>query len=190
MALNTIQRLTNAAIGEKEVLREEPEGVSYLGTPVLSRLVLGKNEEGGADSYENLKGETIEITPVTIDTAIIQVSQTKNIVKTTIEGRDGTVKEYINEGDFDVMINIELNSGNINNISAYPEEQVRNLMTILRSTREVSVESRFLNDFFEITDIVITGYDIPQQEGVSNIIPVRIKAVSELNELKRIRLEE
>ena len=36
--------------------------------------------------------------------AVIEISNTRNIVKTEIQGRDGTVKEFINNGDYQISI--------------------------------------------------------------------------------------
>ena len=71
---------------------------SYLGTPVFSNL----DFIGG--SYKNLQGEQIEYEDLRIDTVLFDVSQQKNVVTTEIQGRNGTIKEYISDGDFAINI--------------------------------------------------------------------------------------
>ncbi|MEI8137589.1 MAG: DUF6046 domain-containing protein, partial [Bacteroidota bacterium] len=62
---------------------------SYLGTYTFSNLSLTDKSTGNT---------------IVIDTALFNVTQTKNIITTSIQGRNGTVKEYISLGDYNVTI--------------------------------------------------------------------------------------
>src|SRR6188768_455318 len=100
---------------------------SYLGTPVYSNLeflkVSGTSRDNSLDVNGQDNGAEVMLR---VDTVIIEVMQTKNIVITPIQGQVtggqnengklkifSTVKEYISGGDY--MINI---SGMI--VSQYP----------------------------------------------------------------------
>ena len=55
-----------------------------------------------------------------IEGAIIEINQRRNIIKTSISGQDGTVKEFINNGDYDVKIMGYFSTVDANWNSAYP----------------------------------------------------------------------
>lgn len=133
-------------------------GTSMLNTPVFSNLVFP------AGSYEDLAGGVIFYQGLRIDTVLFTVSQQKNIITTAIQGRNGTVKEYISDGDFiitatGVIVNADAN--------AYPEFDVAALVEVLRVPDAVKVTSEFL-DHFDITDVVVESYDLPQERGTRN----------------------
>jgi len=142
---------------------------SLLGNTVYSNLFI----EGG--TYVDPEG-TEQIYPTTLyDTVVITVSQTKNIVTTPIQGRNGTVKEYISDGDYEVTISITI-SDVFNN--QYPKAEVESLLSALKANDSISVDSDFLS-YLGITDLVVTNYSIPQIEGVVNQQKVIINAISD-----------
>jgi hypothetical protein len=130
---------------------------SYLGTPIIDQVVLSN----GAVS-------------VVLDSVIVTITMQKNIVKTSINGRSGTIKEYMSEGDFAVVI-----SGAIyGQANDYPEQQVQDLAQILRHQGSIKCTSNFLN-FFGVYEIVIEGFSLPQAEGFTNSQPLDIQAISD-----------
>jgi hypothetical protein len=147
-----------------------PVSTSYLGTPVFSNLTFP------AGSYKNLQGEQIDFEELQIDTVLFDVSMAKNIVKTEIQGRNGTVKEYISDGDYQVVIRGLIAS---ESSDKYPDEEVKKLVEILKVQKDLAVESRFLNDVFDISNIVIESYSLPQAEGFQNIQGFEITAISD-----------
>ena len=132
---------------------------SYLGTLVFSDMLI-KQEDG---QYMHL------------DTVLFEVSQRKNIVTTTVAGRSGTIKEYISDGDFDIKIRGSLSSKFTN---SYPIEDVRKLKQILKIPQALEVACDFLQ-LFDIYNIVVTGYSIPQVEGYQNLQFFDIDAISD-----------
>ena len=70
------------------------------------------SEELGAQIYDNLfipAGKYIDLNNeeqkyprLTINSILLSVSQSKNIIKTPIQGRNGTIKEYIADGDWEI----------------------------------------------------------------------------------------
>lgn len=148
---------------------DEPQRTSYLGTPVFSNLEIKPFK------YDTLEGETIEIkNGIVIDTVLMAVSQSKNIVTTPIQGRNGTVKEYISDGDYQIDINgMIVSEGN-----KYPESEVNELIQILKSPVAISFISEFLN-WFDIHDVVVESFDFPQTEGVRNAQQFTISCLSD-----------
>lgn len=138
--------------------KNSPIKTSYLGTAVFSNL------EIKPFNYETLAGERIEIKKgIIVDTVLFSVSQSKNIVTTPIQGRDGTVKEYISMGDYDISIEGKIVSQN----NDFPEDDVNELIQILNAPVAIKIISEFLA-FFGIHESVVENYDFPQMEGFRN----------------------
>jgi CheY-like chemotaxis protein len=139
---------------------DDTERLSYLGTPVFTDLWLKEN-----DSDAGLR----------IDTVLMDISQQRNIVTTAIQGRNGTVKEYISDGDYQITVR-----GILVEPSAYdyPAEQVRELLRLCRVQAAVQAVSPFLQ-LFQIYDVVITDYQLPQLEGYQNMQPFELTCISD-----------
>jgi hypothetical protein len=158
----------NIFIPDSEV--EQPIGRSYLGTPVIDNL------EFPQGAYTDLDGNTISYGAVVVDTVIFEVNKPRNIIKTSIQGRSGTIKEYVSDGDY--QINCRGMISNRQNV--FPLDAVRALRQVLEIPQQIPVVSLFLNDVFEIFNIVIESYNIPQVEGKRNEIPFSFVASSDV----------
>ena len=133
-------------------------------------------------TLERSDGETLMI-----NDAVVSISQIKNIVKTALQGAKGTVKEYINTGDYDIKITVgivSIEDGVI--VDTYPSEGIRTVKKFLvRSEKEsedferIGVQSTFL-DIFGINKMVITGFNV-KQETHSNRQVIEIQAVSDVD---------
>lgn len=113
-----------------------------------------------------------------INDATVSISRAKNIVKTALVGLDGTIKEYISNGDYDIQINvgiIAVENGVI--VDEYPEEGVRTVRKFLEINEAVEIQSIFF-DIFDISRVVITNLSI-KQETASNRQTIEIKALSD-----------
>jgi hypothetical protein len=150
----------------------------YLGTPVFANI----DFIGG--TYINMAGEAIEYLGgenggFAIDSVLVSVGQSKNIVTTAIQGRNGTVKEYISDGDYKITIRGVLTSATNRNGDYYPVEEVKKLMEICKVNASVKIASRFLNDIFGVYNIVIESYVFPQEEGQYNTQLFSIDCISD-----------
>jgi hypothetical protein len=142
---------------------------SYFGTPVFSNLEIKPFK------WQTLENETIEIkNGISIDHCLMSISQQKNIVTTPIAGLNGTVKEYISDGDFTIDIEGTISSKQ----NVYPEKEVNELIQILKAQTNLTLISEFLN-WFGISSVVVTNYDLPQTEGFRNIQEFRISLLSD-----------
>lgn len=129
------------------------KGVNYMGVPTLTSL---------AFQYNNVRVELVE--------CIITVNQEKNIVTTPLQGRDGTVKEYISDGDYTISVEAAVSSYVINatvdtdfsDSHAYPISQLEDVIAILNIKDTVAVQSDFLT-LFKITDVVVKGFGMIQE---------------------------
>jgi hypothetical protein len=129
---------------------------SYLGTPVFDNIVLDIDDN-------NLR----------IDTVLIDVSQTKNIVKTAIQGLSGTIKEYIADGDYEISIKGII----VNESNEYPTADISSLLEICKKNENIRVTSNFLQ-LFGIDDIIIESYTLKQDE-FSNTQQFELSCVSD-----------
>ena len=164
-----LHSLKTLVFSPPEFETDDPLKTSMLGTPVFGNLDI----QGG--SYVDLDGNTITYDGLTIDTVLFSVQQSKNVVTTPVQGRDGTVKEYISAQDF--VINIDgILVGDQANV--YPEEAVNTLIEIMNVPESINIVSEFL-DRFDISEVVITDYDLSQQKGSRNIQLFRLSLLSD-----------
>lgn len=142
--------------------------LSMLGTPVFADLILQNDKKG------SLKLQMLW--------ALVEVNMQKNIVKTAVQGRDGTVKEYVSDGDYQVTIR----GGLFSPFSyAYPKDDMQTLMSLLKLNTPLTVISEYLLQF-NIYELVVEDYSFAQKEGVQNVQLFEIKTVSDFPiELKK-----
>jgi hypothetical protein len=134
--------------------------MTYLGTPVFSDF-----------RFQNNKG----VEDIFLETVLLDVAQSKNIVTTAITGRDGTIKEYISDGDYVINIKGAITSQS----NAFPMSDVRSILAILRKKETLNIVSDYLR-LFDIYNIVVTDYKFSQVEGFQNIQFFEINAISDI----------
>jgi hypothetical protein len=162
-----VQLIKPALFGSFDSIpNEETNKMSYLGTPVYSNLEIPAGE------YKSLKGETIPFDGIRIDTVLFDINIEKVIVRTPINGRDGTVKQYISLGDYAISCqgiiigeSDATNAGfDMTETNVVPEAEIRKLNEIMKVPQEIEVVSEFL-DFFGVSTVVIEGASFGQREG-------------------------
>lgn len=165
-----------------EFNEEEIDATSYLGTPIFDQLTI---QGGQFNELGNVIGPPQPFDQLIIPAVIIEVSQTKNIVTTAIQGRNGTVKEFVSDGDFAITLTgviVGRNEGNevvdIGNV--YPDDDVKKLVIICKVPDILTLTSKFLNDVFGINEVVITDYNIPQREATRDMQPFQINMLSDV----------
>ncbi|MTI33153.1 DUF6046 domain-containing protein [Xanthovirga aplysinae] len=134
--------------------------ISQLGTPVLSRL-----------KFPAQKG----VKELLLDTVIISVSMQRTIVKTAIQGQEGTVKEFISDGDYSINI-----KGSITSTipTQYPEEEVSRLIKLCKIPDSLVFDCDFLAQFGSFY-LVVENYKLDQQEGFSNVQNFELNCISD-----------
>jgi hypothetical protein len=122
------------------------------------------------------KNSIIIIAPFTFETALIEINQTKNIVKTSISGMNGTVKEYMSNGDY--IVNLKgVIVGDIAN--QRPDRNDLNaLVAFLNAPLSIPISCTFCEEF-KINSIVVESYKLSQREGARNIIDIEINMISD-----------
>lgn len=135
----------------------------WEGRYVLTELTLRK---------EN--GETL-----VVNDAVVTVTQEKHIVRTTLVGLNGTIKEYICDGDYGISITVGIvavdGSGQI--MDEYPVKGVRKVKEFLSENKAIEVSSVFL-EIFGIERMVVTRFSLRQETG-SNRQTIEVRALSD-----------
>ena len=96
-----------------------------------------------------------------IQNCLISVNQTKNIVTTSIQGRKGTVKEYISDGDYQINVKCVLTARN----GEVPTEQIKALLSNLTANASLPVTNKVLNEYFNCFNVIVVDFAHPQQIG-------------------------
>jgi len=198
-----IQALKAKVFRKDEFLQEQPDSTSYLGTPIFDPFrFLG----GSFFELEDIAKENPIAFPdeerasgfgLIIPAAILEVTQSRNVITTAIQGRNSTVKEFVSDGDFAITLTGVMigrnEDGEVKDIgNVYPFDDVQKLVTICKVPDPISVVSTFLGAVFGINEVVITDYTIPQREASRDMQPFQISMLSdtpiELNELQVTQL--
>lgn len=120
---------------------------------------------------------------IILEECILSVNQEKNIVTTALQGRNGTIKEYISDGDYQISAMAAVSSykekeGNYEASLEYPEDKIRQLTSLLSLPETLNVQSDFL-EIFGIKSVVVTGFSL-EQETHSNRQSISIQMLSDL----------
>lgn len=126
-------------------------------------------------------------------TTVVELRTRKNIVITPLAGRDGTVKELIASGDWELtfkgfLINLEED--------VYPSDLVKSINRVYESLtaprtdgglmQAVPVASRQLNDL-GIHNLVFTELNFPPMAGAQNACAYELSALSDKDILLEIK---
>lgn len=116
----------------------------------------------GTNLFSDLQFTSVDgVDHVPIDCALFNVRQSKNVVRNDIQGRDGSIKTYIGLGDYEITVRgIIMGQGN-----QYPWDAVINFVYFLRYEQSLGIISQYLNDVFDVTEVVIKEYYFEQNEG-------------------------
>jgi hypothetical protein len=137
--------------------KDEAIGTSILGTPVYTNLTLKYIEP-----YVDFFGKTITpiLSDITLDVVLITIDQPVRIIKTEIQGRDGTVKEYIGKDDAKISVNGMILGQN----GVYPRSVVNSVKAWLDAPVSKGITAWWL-DNLGVSNIVVEDYQFPQSEG-------------------------
>lgn len=167
----------NSDIGKRYSFTPDPtddyDQVSTLGTPVWSNFILlaEGTDVGNPTTLNPNNGKR----NLRIDTCLIVVQLPKIVQKTEIQGRNGTVKEYISRGDYQITV-----KGSINTPypMVFPKDDIDLLNQFGKLQTSIPVSSKYL-DIFGITDIVLESITVSEKLGYRNEVDFEIQAVSD-----------
>jgi hypothetical protein len=165
-----------APLGSAEAVRLQPAGpeqhgsagLGLLGLPLFCKVIFSDvhGPNGGAAGLELLD-------------PILTVAQPQVVLQTTIAGRNGTVKEYIGQGDFAVTIQALLATDPYSeNRFAYPLQQVQAVRDLVAVGVALPV-SGFLLDTYGIKNLVVLNVTYQALPGYTNLQAVELQCVSD-----------
>lgn len=107
--------------------------------------------------------------------SVAEYSQAKNIVKTLLQGRDGTIKEYINLDDWVISIR-----GFIINYDSldYPLDQIINMSNFFQLNTRLKVGSDWMSRL-GIKYVITEALKFPVVDGLANAQPYELELVSD-----------
>jgi len=111
--------------------------------------------------------------------AKVNVVKNKVIHSQSLVGVSGSIKELIQEGDYNIDI-----SGNIitDNQYGFPVDGLKTLNDILTPNEPINVTSVYLNDIFGVTKIVFTRGSFDQRQIKHfNIMPFTLSFMSDID---------
>lgn len=157
---------------------ETAANVTKLGTPILDQITL---EDGRYQTFEVQNGVMKPLTVIFPGYTfpgwpMLDVSQDKVIVTTAINGRQGTIKEYIYTDDYQVTIRgILVGDGN-----NYPYYGRKKLADVCKINASYGVVSRVLMGM-GIYALVFKSVQFNDVEGYNNVCTYTITALSDLD---------
>lgn len=130
-----------------------------------------KNNIRDISLYGDYKGKQVFL-PVTlvkdaqtslyIPCATIRISSQKNIIRTVVSERAGTVKEQFNVGDYQIAIKGVL----LGELGRFPDKQILVLKDIYQSSQTVEIHNALVELFMGASrKIVITALEFPEVQG-------------------------
>jgi hypothetical protein len=111
------------------------------------------------------------------DTVKFTVTQTRNIVTTPINGLDGTVKEFISDGDYIIDCEAIIAFNGINYIDYQFLQNIQNLLLVQDT---IQIQSQIINTVFNVQNVVVKNYSFTQPEvGMRNIQSLKFSLLSD-----------
>lgn len=135
---------------------------SSLNTPIYTNIEFlpGTYETNTKGVFKSFGSDVDGPDRLRYESVLITVSQSKKIVKTEIQGRDGTVKEYIGMDDYSVTVNGIIVGAN----GQRPLAEIAALKKMLDAPIAIEVASTYLQ-LLDINYLVLAGYELDEQEG-------------------------
>lgn len=171
IATTGIQAVKGQLFQVGEYVTDEAIGTSSLGTPVFDDITFPEGQ------FTNLFSDIIAYDEVKLQSVLITANRSKNIVKTPVSGRDGTIKEYIASGDFVISVSgVIVGDGN-----SFPTIEAENLRLLCDANASLPVISSFLNDTIGVFDLVIESDSYKQVRGSRNTLNISFSALSDVS---------
>lgn len=198
--INAVQLAINLGAGYDKLVRYRPDDITkYLEDKDFIENVIN-GQQGVSEGYlkSTLTGLPIlnryaEISyrndnigfdkTLLLETLFINVDRTKNIVKNQVMGLNGTVKEFVNSGDYIIRLTGTIAS---DNKWLYPEDQLIDMIDLCNVEDSISISNDYLNKLFQVDSIVVESFSFGQSERFSNIVAYTLNCISDYSTNKII----
>lgn len=109
--------------------------------------------------------------------ATIVVSNSKNIIKTSVQGLDSSIKEYINTNDYSIQLNAVIVG---DAPDSYPEVELSAIQKMFKINSAIDIYSSVVNRIYGFSKVVIEDIKISQSEpGMRNVQLVEMNLISD-----------
>ena len=169
-------------------IADEPDKKSMFGTPIYDSLFIYEPKykiytfNTQTNSYDttdsNLGVVDVENGGVLIEGCILDVTQSRNIVRTEMIGVDGAVSEFISNGNYDINIRGFFGT---KFADLFPDANTQMLREYCEATVALSVKSTWLNQYMGITEIIVESVNFFQRQSERNTQYFIIQAKSEIS---------
>ena len=129
-----------------------PVGVSQLGTPIFDNVVFPPGK------YFDLSNIEHEYEEVKLDAVTMVVTRPKQIVKSSIAGRNGEISEHVGFGNYSISLNAILAPKALG--LGEDTELLGRIKKLDDVPERVAIQSKFLNNIFGITYVIIEELEI------------------------------
>jgi hypothetical protein len=147
-----------------------------LGTPVMQDITFKSMTYTDFNTGQKKTSPEIKLIDI-----LMRVNLPTKVVKTEIQGRPGTVKEYIGEDDWQITINGFLLADN----GSSPTSAIIDLKNMKRARVAIPVVCTYLNNL-EIFNVVIEDFALEQEPGGYSKQAFTITAVSDQDVILQI----
>ncbi len=147
-----------------------PVGITSLGTVIFD------NVQFPAGAYLDYDGVLQKYEGVTLDAVQLVVDRAKTIVRTQVEGVEGSIKEYVTNGDYSINLTAILAPDLLGLIP--PEVLLGKIVELEKVPEAVGILSKYLLTQYEIQEVVIERVRVEPYE--SNSYRVTIDMLSDM----------
>ena len=151
-----------------DLLNMVPIGISVLGTPVYDDITFP------AGAYINNEGVTIDYAELKLQSVQVTINEEKNIIETPVSGRKGTVDEFVNEGDYIIMVTAKVTEL----FNVVPFDQLERWRRIKESPESIPVISKLLNSIFDVYKVLIRNFSMDTIPGSLNEVDLSFEMKS------------
>ena len=153
---------------DQGILRDSELYKSELGTSVYADVTFD------SVNYTDISGREVTTPKMKFAAILVSVAFPRRTVKTEIQGRNGTVKEYIGEDDAQVSFRGVITGSN----GSYPQVEVSRLKDLIKAPVAIPVICAFLQNL-DIDTVVFEDRQLEQEEGGYSYQTFSLNAISD-----------
>lgn len=164
---------------DQTIQNDSPLYTSGLGTPVYSSIEFlpGTYETNTKGVFKSFGSSIDGPDRLRYEAVLLSVSQQKKIIKTEIQGRDGTVKEYIGMDDYEITVNGVITGAN----GHRPIDEIIGLKKMLDAPIPIEVASAYLQAL-DIHYLVLDNYTLEETEGGYSFQKFSLNFISDIKQ--------
>ena len=156
--------------------RDDADKTSLLGTLVYDTVKLSYSKKNYTAANANVLGTNLNFS-VEFDIVQVMVTQQRNIITTAVNGLNGTIKEFIADGDYQIDCKAIVA---FNGIDYYDYDFMNKIAQLFQVQDVIQIESGVICRVFNIDTVVVTDYKFSQPEaGMRNIQEVSFSLISD-----------